>query len=427
MGTWNHRAVYFFSVVFFLSFLPFCGWSVCPLGEGEPDEVPAAVASGLEDTPFSHRFVHRVGFEYRPGYIPATHPFFRGENKNWESIRHSSSVHLKYAFQFRPNTCADRIYGGVYQGVGVGSYSFGDREQLGNPLAFYLLQGARIAWIAPRVSLNYEWNFGLSFGWHPYKADYNDYNMVIGSKVNAYINANFYLNWMVSRRVDIVSGITLTHFSNGNTKLPNAGLNTVGAKIGLVYNFNRKDDFLAIPLRFLPGPEFQRHMSYDLVTFGAWRRKGVRLEDGLLHVSPEAYTVLGFNFSAMYNLGYKIRTGVSLDGVYDGSANVDILQDYDHSEGEFSKPSFYRQSALGLSARVEYVMPYFSVSFGMGFNVFHGRGDLRSFYQVLALKTEVTRNSFLHIGYCLKEFRAPNFLMLGVGYRFNGRSQTYRP
>lgn len=57
--------------------------------------------------------------------------------------------------------------------------------------------------------------------------------------------------------------------------------------------------------------------------FGSWRRKGVAF-DGNQYASPDAYTVLGLNFAAMYNFGYKFRAGLSLDGIYDGSANVYI-------------------------------------------------------------------------------------------------------
>ena len=51
----------------------------------------------------------------------------------------------------------------------------------------------------------------------------------------------------------------------------------------------------------------------------------------------------------------------------------------------------------------------------------NGGGDMKSFYQILALKIDVTRNSYLHIGYNLREFHEPNYLMLGIGYRFNNK------
>ena len=67
-----------------------------------------------------HRFIHRLGIEARPQYVFPTNPFLQGENERWKPVQASFAAHLKYSFKFRPNTCADRIYGGAYQGVGVG-------------------------------------------------------------------------------------------------------------------------------------------------------------------------------------------------------------------------------------------------------------------------------------------------------------------
>ncbi|MDR2917178.1 MAG: acyloxyacyl hydrolase [Tannerella sp.] len=367
-----------------------------------------------------HHFIHKIGIEARPGHIVQSHSFLQGENEKWKPIKNSFSTHLKYSFQSHPNTYTDRIFGGAYQGIGLAYYTFGEKKSLGEPIAFYLFQGARITRLCYQLSLNYEWNFGLSAGWEPYDRNYNYYNTIIGSKVNAYINTNFYLNWMLSRRFDLTAGITLTHFSNGNTRFPNAGLNTVGIKAGLIYNINRPNRYIAKSSFRPPIPEFPRHISYDLVLFGSWRRKGVAF--GEEHIaSPDAYTVLGFNFAPMYNLGYKFRAGLSLDGFYDGSANIYTDDYYSYNGPNFYKPAFNKQIALGISGRTEFVMPYFSVNLGMGLNMLHGGGDLKAFYQILALKIKVTRNSFIHIGYSLQNFDTPNFLMLGIGLRFNNK------
>lgn len=366
------------------------------------------------------RFIHRLETEARPEYIVPTNSFLRGENKFGKQLKNSGSLHLKYSFRFAPHTCTDQIYKGVYQGIGGACYIFGDRQELGRPVAFYLFQGARIARIAHWLSVNYEWNFGLSTGWKPYHYLHNEYNKMIGSDLNAYINTNFYLDCKLLPHWNLTAGITLTHFSNGNTRFPNAGLNTVGLKTGLVYCFGERHTFRYPAEQPYTVPEFPRHVSYDLVLFGSWRRKGVAF-NGEQVASPEAYTVLGFNFAPMYNLGYKFRTGISVDGIYDGSANV-YTEDYIvGTSQEFYKPSLDRQLAIGLSARAEYIMPYFTVGIGVGANVLHRGGDLCGCYQILALKIEMTRNSFLHIGYNLKDFHDPNFLMLGLGFRFRNK------
>ena len=66
-------------------------------------------------------------------------------------------------------------------------------------------------------------------------------------------------------------------------------------------------------------------MSYDVVLFGSWCSKGVEV-GGDYYASPDTYPVVGLNVSALYNFGYKFRAGVSLDGVYDGSANIYVTR-----------------------------------------------------------------------------------------------------
>lgn len=373
--------------------------------------------------------VHGIGVEFRPEYIFPTNPFLKGEYPDGRPLKQSLSAHLKYSFRYRPGSLRDEVYGGVYQGIGLGYYSFDAPEQLGNPLALYLFQGARIVSFAPRLSLNYEWNFGLSMGWKPYDRENNPHNKMAGSKMNAYLNTNFYLRWLVTPRLALNAGLTLMHFSNGNTSIPNAGLNAAGLKVGMDYCFYRKED---LPAVLRPGggrrPAFRPYVSYDVVFFGSWRRRGFEVDEGQVP-SPEAYPVFGFQFSPMCNLGYKLRLGVSVDGVYDGGSNVKVNKDDISYTGTFERsdivrPELYEQLALGLSGRVEYVMPFFTVGIGMGANLL-GAGEFKAFYQMLSLKIDLSRDVFLHVGYNLQKFRTPNYLMLGVGFRFNNKTITF--
>jgi hypothetical protein len=372
---------------------------------------------------FRSPFIHRFNIENRPEYIFPTNLFLNGENNTKEPLRFSLSSHLKYSFLFYPNNYTDRIFGQPYQGIGLAQYAFGSPEELGNPLVFYLFQGARINQFNPFLSLNYEWNFGLSFGWKPYDSMYNPNNKIIGSKVNAYINTNVFLIWNLSRKLDLTTGFTLSHFSNGNTKFPNKGLNTTGGKVGLVYNFNNKNN--SDKKNVLPAfPEFPQHISYELVLFGSGCRTGVDFKDGQI-ASPEMYEVFGFNFSPMYSISYRFRAGASIDGTYNGSANIYTHDFFAGQDQIFFTPPLKEQLALGLSARAEYIMPYFTIGIGFGRNVIHGGGDLDIYYQSLALKMDITRNSFLLMGYSLQNFNNPNFLMLGIGYRFNNKYPVF--
>lgn len=376
--------------------------------------------------PPSRKFTHGLKFEGRPEYIFQTSSFLQGDNPEGKLIKGASSFHLKYFFRYRQGSAAERAYGDVYQGVGFGYYTFGEPRLLGNPVAFYLFQGARIARLSPWLSFYYEWNLGLSTGWKTYDSYDNPYNKMMGSRVNAYINAEFYLRWKLSPALSLTTGLTVSHFSNGNTTIPNAGLNTIGGNFGLECNFYRQEDLKPLKTMGVSAYQpFRPYVSYDFVFFGSWHSQGIKTADGL-SASPESYPVFGFNFAPMYNVNHRLRLGVSLDGTFDGGANLyteyDVYGQIDKSQ--ILRPALGDQFALGLSGRVEYVMPFFTVGIGMGANVI-GKGDLNMFYQLFTLKIAVSRAAFLHVGYNLREFHEPNFLMLGVGFRFNGKSIVF--
>lgn len=382
----------------------------------------AQTADTLTDNA-SGRTIHKIEIEALPSVVLHTNEYLRGINSERRTMNHAFSARLKYAFQAAPSSLEAKIYKGTYQGVGVAYHDF--NPQLSNPISIFIYQGSKIASIAKRISFNYEWNLGLTFGWKPYDHDTNPENRVIGSRVTAYIDADFYFNWMISRWLDLNVGLSLTHFSNGNTKFPNAGLNILGSKVGFAYYIHR--DISTPVANHHVVPPFQRHICYNLVMYGAWRRRGVYSDDGQrAYALPGAYGVCGFNFNPMYNINHWLNAGVSLDGVYDHSANLKVKEQIiplGHNEyyGTFIAPSLSKQIALGFSGRAEFVMPYFTINVGIGTNFINGKKDFKGIYELLALKLNMTRNMFLHIGYSLNDFKDPNHLMLGLGYRFHNK------
>ena len=219
----------------------------------------------------------------------------------------------------------------------------------------------------------------------------------------------------------------MTHYSNGNTGYPNAGINTIGAAVGLTRYFGAGSaEEVAAPASTLAPAEsqdFRHRMSYDLVLYGATRKKGVTPAGGEPVLVPGSFGIAGLNFTPMYNFSRYFRAGVSLDAQYDESANigrhiVDGLVYPSEDNIRFHRPPFREQFSVGLSLRAEVVMPIFSINLGIGRNVLCKGRDTDAFYQILALKTHLTRRLFLHVGYQLSRFKDPNNLMLGLGWRF---------
>ncbi len=370
--------------------------------------------------PFT-KFSHHFSAEVRPAYVFPTSPFYKSEIAKDALTDQAISGHLRYSFALPKGSLGNQIFSNTQQGIGLSVFSFGNDRELGTPIASYLFQNAEIVRFSQLSSLHYEWNFGLSSGWRPYDPLNNPMNMVIGSKVNAYINLGLFFKWRLNQQWNLMTGADFTHFSNGNTEYPNAGINMVGAKLGIAYNLkaHEAEEEQRVEKAFVPA--FPKHVSYDLVLFGSWRRKGVEFGNTQV-ASPDKYPVVGAYFAPMYNLGYRLRTGVSLDMLYDGSGNV-FTEDYIVGTAQpFYKPHWQEQLALGLSGRADFTMPIFTISVGVGTHILHRGGDFSGTYQSLALKTKISRSTFLHIGYSVKDFRDPNYLMLGIGYRFHNKT-----
>ncbi len=380
----------------------------------------------------SSKVTHRVGINVRPSYILPTHKFFRGDNSLGKRLDKSGSAHLQYSFSFPSDSRYGRMFPTAYQGIGVAWNTFFDKNEIGNPAAVYAFQGATLARLSPKLSLDYEWNFGLSFGWRPYDpyGDFypefpNERNLVVGSRVNAYINFGVLLKWAPSPNWSVSGGIDLTHYSNGNTSYPNAGVNTIGLRIGAARYFG--PERMANLTRSGRSYEYDnvkpdRRMTYDVILYGAARAKGLIWED-TPYIAEGMFGVIGLNINPLYRVNKFFRAGFSLDVQYDESANVG-----DHVAGigddgniKFFRPPLGEQLGIGLSLRAEFVMPIFSVNIGFGRNVIYKGDELKGFYQTLALKTDLYKNLFLHIGYKLHDFHDPNNLMLGLGWRIGNR------
>ena len=367
------------------------------------------------DSLSGNRPSHYIGLEVRPAYVFPTRSFFRGNNATGEAIRTSISAHLRYAFRFAPDTRLGKLYPQTYQGIGMSFNSFFNKAEIGTPVTLYVFQGAPIIHLTERLSLNYEWNFGAAFGWKKYDPLDNPYNVVVGSRINAYLNLGLFLNWQLPQAWQLTIGADLTHYSNGNTNYPNSGVNTVGMRIGITRSFGGTTK--AKPLHEEAFP-LKKRFSYDLVVYGSTRKRGLIYPDHG-ELVPGSFAVAGLNFNPMYRVNKYFRTGVSLDAQYDESANLMeyLVEGTSGEDMKFYRPPFREQFAVGLSLRAELNMPIFAVNFGVGRNIICQGIDTDVFYQVLALKAFVTRRLFLHVGYQLSDFKNPNNLMLGLGWR----------
>ena len=396
----------------------------------------------------STTLVHRVSFDYRPAVPTQHHDFLRGGDGASKPLTASASVHLQYSFQFPEGSRLREMMPTAYQGIGGAKYTFFSHKDFGTPAALYVFQGAQIAQLARNLSLDYEWNFGVSAGWHQ--------NLVVSTKVNAYINLGLMVSWRPAMYWRIFAGLDMTHFSNGDTTLPNVGMNTIGARFGVLRMF---ESDVPSKLSSLPdwgfcgdlGRYAERGLGgagigrQDLVAGSAdrsnatswysniWKRTSI---DVILCGNTNAETlnykdreykldgkfaVVAFHLNPLYRVTRNFLVGPSIDVQYNEGVNLlynvagvnpvtDVIK--------FHRPPLAQQLAAGLSLRAELQAPVFAVNIGVGHNVIYKGPELGGFYYIAALKTFVAQGLFLHVGLKICDTESSNNLLLGLGYRF---------
>ncbi|MBR2867263.1 MAG: acyloxyacyl hydrolase [Alistipes sp.] len=355
---------------------------------------------------------HRVGIELRPAYNMVSHYAL---NNGTRPLNNALSFHARYAFSFDPESSIGRRYPTAYQGVGIAAYTLWSHKTTGTPMVAYIMQGARIADLSNTLSLGYEWNFGISWGWHP--------NEAMNARCNVMINVALPLTWRITPQWELSLTPDYTHFSNGDTAFSNSGANMFGLRLGATYLFN-EGEVKASARRFIVASEelstksFADHMTYDIVLYGAWRAD--RFSEGNdFFVINKALPIVGINFQPTYQLNNYFGLGASLDIQADSSLNLyDGINDDDSKTVSYSRPPLWQQMEVGVSLRGEIRAPIFTIGVGFGLNMLKTGYDYSLCYTTFSLKAFLTQRLFLYVGYRFNSTQYTHNLMYGMGVRF---------
>ena len=389
--------------------------------------------SQVDSTTLQHSF----SLDVRSGFVTQHHDLFRGVNATGTTINASASAHIQYAFRFPSASRLARIMPSAYQGVGVAPYTFFNHEVMGTPVAFYVFQGAEVARFSESLSLDYEWNFGASTGWHR--------NLVVGTKVNAYINLGLMLKWQPGLCSSafcrslcgwtFAAGLDMTHFSNGDTTLPNVGTNIIGARISASRAFGATAGMAAdggsaarVDIRQLrrearaelSRKSFLKRTELDVILCGTVNAETITYQDKEYKLDGK-FGVAALHINPLYRVTPCFLVGPAVDVQYNEGINL-----ADHVAGinpvtdeiRFHRPPLAEQLAAGLSLRVELQAPIFAVNLGFGHNIIYKGPELGGFYYLAALKTFVTDSLFMHVGLKVCDTESSNNLLLGLGWRF---------
>ncbi len=353
---------------------------------------------------------------YQKGYVFSTNDFLRGTNAESDRISAFQTFSLKFSTQTTGSKLWEQQYKYPDWGIGVYMADFYNPEEIGYPLAIYGFFNAPFQrW--NKLSVNYEIGFGATFNWKSFNPLTNQYNIAIGAGQSFIIDAGMNLRYDFTGKIGLITGFSLTHFSNGALKKPNFGINTVAPKIGLKYNFYEPPSFNREEV-----PEFHRENEWLLSGFGG--AKNVIFDSVSIDIMEkyEGAFFPVFGISAGYNrhISYMSKIGIGITMSYDGSVNAKVaieeneLDPLDSPLGDKIQLSIYPSYELVINRLSVILQPAFYL-YRKSFT-----NQSPAFHQRIGLKYYITDNIFAGIILRDYAFHVSDHIEWTAGYRFSG-------
>ena len=204
-------------------------------------------------------------------------------------------------------------YGFGYYMGNMNRIILGDDEQsgFGKPAALYAFFASPMVRLN-RFSVNYDISLGFSYNFNAYDPQLRPYNILVGSKGNAYINLRFSTEYALRGYSTLGLGFSFQHFSNGSYQKPNKGMNlisgTLSYQVGLYKN--REKSYKRFPIEpFQPAWEWQFFWA-----------NGVRMIDTDFDISQpdkgEQWYCTTISSAALLQTSHRRKFGLGLDLFY---------------------------------------------------------------------------------------------------------------
>ncbi len=330
------------------------------------------------------------------------------------------SFSLRYAFASNGNSWEDIAYNMPFWGIGFYMPFFTKNPGLGNPYSFYFFRGSTLGQFTDNLGLILELNLGLSMNWKHYDALSNPDNVAIGSSNNAHVGLRLYLEYFLSKDLDLKFGVDLNHFSNGSSRLPNRGVNMGALSLSLAYHINPPEKGYLLQHSSLKPPVIPRHIDHEAQFVFSNRQTKFSTEGtGLTsQYIDKNFSVLGLIYSPMIAKGHKYKWGPSILLMYDESSNAKAWRDSEDVL-HVKTANFSDQLSIGLALRGEISMPIASVYASVGYNVYHKHHFDKAFFQNIGIKAYFKDNFYGAFGISATDFSIAQFLYWSFGYTFS--------
>ncbi|MCF6182431.1 acyloxyacyl hydrolase [Lutibacter sp.] len=354
---------------------------------------------------------------YQNGYVFATNDFIKGVNGENNRINAFQAFTLKFSKQTIGKNIWEQLFKYPNYGIGIYIADFYNPEEIGTPIALYGFFNAPFKrW--NKLTFNYELGFGATFNWKSFNPITNQYNIAIGAGQSFLIDVGLNLQYNLTRKIDIKAGFSLTHFSNGALKKPNKGINTIGPKVSLKYNF---DDRPILKKQEIP--EYVKEYEWLISAFGGV--KNVIFKDANIDVI-EKYEGLNFpvfGLSTLINrqVSYKSKIGIGMSISYNGTLDAQVA--VENNELEPVESPFINKIQISIYPSYELIINKVSIILQPAFYIYRKKLKKQTpvFHQRIGIKYHFSNNLFAGITLRDYNFHVSDFIEWNIGYRIKWR------
>jgi len=258
----------------------------------------------------------------------------------------------------------------------------------------------------PHAELNFKLGTGLGYLTKIFDAQDNYKNTTIGSPLNLAFQAMLVYHHRIYKNIELNAGFGLMHFSCGNIRLPNLGINYPSASVGFSY-------FLSNPYqRQIPKMD-SIHQKMDTLKkwgyyfFGGWAYK----EQG--NERFRRFDVFTLSSNLQYKVSMRSTWLTGVDVFYDKSYFYLSTPDLQNYTSTRIKDNIQAAVTVGHELKAGRV----SMITQLGVYAYYPHKVKKAIYQRIGLKTEVYKGFF--IGSFLKtHFMQADFVEWVAGYQF---------
>lgn len=347
-------------------------------------------------------------------FIGQKGPFFTGADDFGNYFKTTKALSLEYGWQMLGGNEWTQTCNYPRMGVGLQYLHVMNRNELGHPFSLYGFYDGNF-FRSKNFELTSRMSAGFAYGLTTYDPDDVLPNDIICTKVNAFVELGVGSAIRLNESIYIEPGLRLTHFSNGNIREPQKGINVISYSLGLRSYLNGPPPE---PIKMTLSEYEHRH---EIITFigVASRQMEFHVKDtdwptetyGMNYLMTNLH--LGYNFE----LTRRFKLGTGFDFIYDGT----------NGQQELAKSSIPDKQAipthdkLGLAVFVsgETAIDQLSIVTTLGYMVAGTRFESSSprFEQRLGFKYHFYQHYFAGVNVRSYNFRAAKALEFNVGMR----------